>query len=158
VLNWFHGIPKREGLKSYYMIVCAEDADGRNARICKLDQLLQDHASEYQYLFKRLYTYKSDGTIESSYHIPNMARKVLETFLEYYEPSKANLYEKLDGLDFDALKKTAIFKFSNDLSHMTGKGFDPALVAETQKNVSHLLEMIATLAPKHHAGLVKLST
>lgn len=158
VLNWFHGIPKREGQKSYFMIVCGDDGGGRNARICKLDQLLQDHASEYQYLFKRLYTYKSDGTIESAYHIPNMARKVLETFLEYHEPSKATLYEKLDELEFDTLKKSAILKFANDLSHMTGKGFDPALVGETQKNVTYLLEMIEALAPKHHAGLVKLST
>ncbi|MFG1352813.1 AAA family ATPase [Xanthobacter autotrophicus] len=156
VLNWFHGIPKKAGLKAYFMIVCAEDENGRNARLCKLDQLLQEHASEYQYLFKKLYTYKSDGTIESAYHIPNVARKVLETFLEYYEPSSAKLYEKLDAIDFDPLKKAAIFKFANDLSHMTGKGFDPALVAETQKNTAYLLEMIATLAPKHHAGLVKL--
>ncbi len=157
VLNWFHGIPKKAGLKSYFMIVCAEDENGRNAQLCKLDQLLQEHASEYQYLFKKLYTYKSDGTIESAYHIPNVARKVLETFLEYYEPSSAKLYDKLDAIDFDPLKKAAIFKFANDLSHMTGKGFDPALVAETQKNTAYLLEMIAALAPKHHAGLVKLS-
>lgn len=157
VLNWFHGIPKRAGLKSYFMIVCTDGKDGRTARLCKLDQLLQDHASEYQYLFKRLYTYKSDGTIESAYHIPNISRKVLETFLEFYEPSSSGLYEKLDAIDFDSLKKTAIYKFSNDLSHMTGKGFDPALVAETQKNTSYLLEMIAALAPKHYAGLVALS-
>lgn len=157
VLNWFHGIPKKAGLKSYFMIVCAEDENGRNARLCKLDQLLQEHASEYQYLFKKLYTYKSDGTIESAYHIPNVARKVLETFLEYYEPSSAKLYEKLEAIDFDPLKKAAIYKFANDLSHMTGKGFDPALVAETQKNTAYILEMIATMAPKHYAGLVKLS-
>ncbi|MGN6423261.1 MAG: AAA family ATPase [Asticcacaulis sp.] len=158
VLNWFHGIPKRAGLKSYFMIACTEDENGRNAHLCKLDQLLHEHASEYQYLFKKLYTYKSDGTIESAYHIPNVARKVLETFLEYYEPSAAGLYEKLDEVDFDPLKKTAIYKFANDLSHMTGKGFDPALVAETQKNTTYLLEMIAALAPKHYAGLVKLSS
>lgn len=157
VLNWFHGVPKKAGLKSYSMIVCTDGKDGRVAKLCKLDQLLQDHASEYQYLFKRLYTYKSDGTIESAYHIPNIARKVLETFLEFYEPSSGGLYEKLDAIDFDNFKKTAIYKFSNDLSHMTGKGFDPALVAETQKNTGYLLEMIATLAPKHYAGIVALS-
>jgi hypothetical protein len=83
---------------------------------------------------------------------------VLETFLEYYEPSSDKLYEKLENIDFDPLKKTAIYKFANDLSHMTGKGFDPALVAETQKNAAYLLEMIEALAPKHHSGLVKLST
>ncbi|WP_420419711.1 AAA family ATPase [Pacificispira sp.] len=156
VLNWFQS-DHRSGPKAYFMIVCAEDENGRSARLCELDPLLRKHASEYQYLFKKLYTYKSDGTIESAYHIPNIARKVLETFLEYYEPSSANLYRKLEEINFDPLKKAAIYKFSNDLSHMTGKGFDPALVAETQKNTTFLLDMIETLAPKHFAGLVKLS-
>lgn len=158
VLNWFNSIPKNAGLKSHFMIVCAEEEAGRKAQLCKLDQLLQDHASEYQYLFKKLYTYVSDGTIESAYHIPNVARKVLETFLEYYKPSSGSLYQKLETISFDENKKTAIYKFANDLSHMTGKGFDPALVAETKKNTAYILEMIQVLAPIHYDGLVKLSS
>ncbi|MDX5364807.1 MAG: AAA family ATPase [Alphaproteobacteria bacterium] len=158
VLNWFHGIPKRVGGKGYFMIVCSEDADGRCSRICKLDQLLQDHPSEYQYLFKKLYQYESDGTIESAYHIPNIARKVLETFLEFHVPAKSKLYDKLEEINFDPDKKTAIYKFTNDLSHMTGKGFDPALVAESQKNTKYLLEMIESAAPSHYAGLVLISS
>jgi hypothetical protein len=86
-----------------------------------------------------------------------VARKVLETFLDFYTPSNKNLYQKLETVQFDAHKKTAILKFSNDLSHYTGKGFDPALVAETQNNVKYLLEMIETVAPLHYQGLEKLS-
>lgn len=154
VLNWL----KNNNNASYFMIVCAEDQNGRNAELCKLDKLLQNHASEYQYLFKKLYTYKSDGTIESAYHIPNIARKVLETFLEYYQPSSDNMYRKLEAIKFDPLKKTAIYKFANDLSHITGKGFDPSLVAETQKNTAFLLEMIREVAPEHYNGLERLSS
>ena len=65
--------------------------------------------------------------------------------------------QKLDETAFDPHKKTAIYKFANDLSHHTGKTFDPALVAETQKNVTYLLEMIEAVAPLHFTGLKLLS-
>lgn len=157
VINWFQNLPGALGKKSYSMVLCSETAAGRSARITELDKLLIEHATEYHYLFKVLYTFQSDGTILSCYHVPNVARKVLETFLDFHVPSNKSLYRKLDETDFDPHKKTAIYKFTNDLSHFTGKGFDPALVAETQKNTAYLLEMIKHVAPLHFAGLEALA-
>ncbi|WP_029087527.1 AAA family ATPase [Brevundimonas aveniformis] len=157
VINWFQNLPNSLGKKSYAMVLCSETAAGRSARITALDPLLIEHATEYHYLFKVLYTFQSDGTILSCYHVPNVARKVLETFLDFHLPSNMSLYRKLDETDFDPHKKTAIFKFTNDLSHFTGKGFDPALVSETQKNTAYLLEMIKQVAPLHYAGLEALA-
>jgi len=154
LLNWVSFYRRNA---SYFMIVCSETAGSRNACLRALDSLLIDYPTEYCYLFKVLHGFKSDGTILASYHIPNVARKVLETFLEFHMPHPKGLYEKLDAVSFDRHKKTAIFKFANDLSHRTGKGFDPALVAETQKNVISLLEMIKTVAPVHYEGLEKLA-
>jgi len=156
LVNWLdNGVKQNQ--RSYFMIVCTEAAAVRNAQLVMLDPLLVEHPSEYHFLFKVLYTFKSDGTILSSYHIPNIARKVLETFLEFHVPSNESLYKKLDRTNFDDTKKTAIYKFANDLSHMTGKGFDPALVAETQKNTTYLLEMIKAVAPDHFDGLERLA-
>ena len=154
LINWINGSRQT---KCYMMLVCAESADTRDATLRKLDKLLVDHPTEYHYLFKVLISFKSDGTIANSYHIPNVARKVLETFLDFYAPSKAALYDKLVAVKFDENKKTAIYKFTNDQSHRTGKGFDPALVAETQKNTAHLLELIEATAPLHFHGLKALS-
>lgn len=156
LLNWIKSTP-RSITKNYSMVLCAENSGGRSARLAQLDKLLIEHATEYHYLFKVLHTFKSDGTILGCYHVPNIARKVLETFLDFHVPSQRSLYQKLEEADFDPHKKTAIYKFANDLSHQTGKGFDPALVAETQKNVTYLLEMIAAVAPLHYAGLKLLS-
>ncbi|WP_312218200.1 AAA family ATPase [Sphingobium yanoikuyae] len=156
LLNWVKSTP-RAITKSYSMVLCSESATGRSARLVPLDKLLLEHATEYHYLFKVLHTFKSDGTILGCYHVPNIARKVLETFLDFHVPSNRSLYQKLDETDFDQHKKTAIYKFANDLSHHTGKAFDPALVAETQKNVAYLLEMIEAVAPLHYAGLTQLS-
>ncbi len=153
LLNWLH----RRNDKSLYMLVCAETETGRASRIGRLDSLLEKHPTEYHFLFKTLYTFKSDGTIQSCYHVPNIARKLLETFLEFHVPSNLPPYEQLGAITFDEDKKAAIFKFTNDLSHRTGKGFDPAIVAETQKNVAYLLELIEAVAPKHFDGLKQLS-
>lgn len=155
LLNWLKNM--RKDRRAFYMLVCSEAESGRHARLAPLDKLLMEHPTEYHFLFKVLHEFRSDGTIQSSYHIPNVARKVLETFLEFHLPSNASLYDKMEAVDFDAQKKTVVYKFANDLSHATGKGFDPALVAETQKSVGYLLEMIKAVAPLHYDGLAKLS-
>lgn len=158
LINWVKnipGVPKAD--RTFTMVLCSEAEHGRSARLAPLDKLLIDHATEYHYLFKVLYTFKSDGTILCCYHIPNIARKVLETFLDFHVPSSRSLYQKLEEVAFDAHKKTAIYKFANDLSHHTGKSFDPALVAEAQKNTQYLLDMIKDVAPLHYHGLEALS-
>ncbi len=159
LLNWLTKLPTGALKKdcSFLMVQCRETMAGRSAELQKLDQLLFEHPSEYHYLFKILHTFESDGTIQGCYHVPNVARKVLETFLEFYAPSNKNLYQKLDEVDFDPLKKTAINKFANDLSHFTGKSFDPAIVGETQKNVGYLLEMIKAVSPTHYDGMKTLA-
>lgn len=154
LLNWYKNIPKGEGKKSYYMLLCEVDEYGKRfAKIMKLDNELLYNENEYSFLFKTLYKFESDGTISNSYHIPNIARKVLETFLDFHYPETLSMYRKLEKIEFDAKKKTALLKFSNDLSHPTGKGFDPALVPETQKNVQYLLEMIKSVSPVHYETL-----
>lgn len=156
VMNWFKSMPGPKADKAYIMVICTENEHGRSARIAHLDKLLIDHATEYHFLFKVLYTFKSDGTIMGCYHVPNIARKVLETFLDFHVPSSKSLYQKLNETDFDPHKKTAIYKFANDLSHHTGKSFDPSLVSEAQKSTAYLLEMIKEVAPLHYEGLRKL--
>lgn len=154
LLNWLNHIPKSKKQTSHYMLLCNVQADGtRTALIRPLDKELRQNESEYSWLFKQLYNFRSDGSIAGSYHIPNISRKVLETFLDFYYPSSETLYKKLERVEFDAIKKTALMKFANDLSHPTGKGFDPALVPETQKNVRYLLEMIETVSPIHFKSL-----
>jgi wobble nucleotide-excising tRNase len=155
LLNWLkhRDIPDRE--KEFYMIKNCDSVNGRIAFLDTLDKDLKDYESEYHYLFKLLFNFQTDGTIASVYHMPNIARKVLETFLMFRVPNSDNLYEKLESLKglFDANKITAIYKFTNDQSHITGKGFDPALVPETQNVVRYLLEFIEATFPEHYRVL-----
>lgn len=147
ILNWLN----RTSGHKYYMIKNQySTTNGRTAFISELDKELKDHESEYHYLFKVLYTFETDGSIASVYHMPNVARKVLDTFLMFRVPNGENSYKKMEKLVFDENKKTAIYKFTNDQSHITGDGFDPSLVPEAQKNIQYLLEMMKTVFPEHY--------
>ena len=155
LLNWLKRYPNRGGGKEYYMIKNQYVESNRIATLDVMDELLKEYESEYQYLFKVIYNFESDGTIESVYHIPNLARKLLESFLMMMVPNSDGLYSKIESLDFDENKKTAIYKFTNDQSHITGKGFDPSLVQESQNNVKYLMEMMESVFPEHYVILKK---
>ncbi|MDD3896463.1 MAG: AAA family ATPase [Candidatus Peribacteraceae bacterium] len=158
LLNWVQH-PENRDMCSKYMIQDVSAVSGdRAAKIAKLDRLLCDHESEYHYLFKILKQFESDGTIASVYNIPNIARKVLDTFLMFRVPKSGSNYNKLQCVPFDDDKKTAIHKFTNDMSHITGKGFDPSLIQETQKNVRYLLEMMEAVFPEHYKILCESIT
>jgi len=154
LLNWLQTLPRAERKNAFYMLVCRTDADSRTSTIGALDKALIDHPTEYHFLFKVLARFQNDGTIAGCYHIPNVVRKVLETFLDFQAPAPEKLHAKLNSVTFDEAKKSAIYKFSNDLSHRTGQGFEPGLVQESQKNAAYLLEMIKELAPAHYDGMM----
>lgn len=157
LLNWLQYNANRKST-SCYMTYCQQDNGKRHAEIRELDKLLRDYKTEYHFLFKILNEFKNDGTIMTAYHIPNAARKFLETFLSHHDPSKGTDYQKLERVKFDEVKKNAILKFSNDMSHYKDGNFDPSLVEETQKNVGHLMEMVEAIADKHYKGLVDATT
>ncbi|WP_210363324.1 AAA family ATPase [Rhizobium sp. T1473] len=154
LINWLQNDPASRKQNRLYMLLCRTNAAGRQSTIVGLDKALVEHPTEYHFLFKTLSSFKGDGTIGGCYHIPNVTRKVLETFLDFFVPGKSSLYNKLLEVKFDENKKTAIYKFANDLSHFTGQGFEPGLVQESQKNVAYLLEMIQALAPQHYDGML----
>lgn len=153
ILNWLRNIPKSIGDKAYYMVKNLIYDSKRVAKLDGLDKLLINYQSEYQYLFKTLYTFSPDGTIESVYHLPNIARKVLDNFLMIMIPNNCTPYKKLKEINFDENKKTAIYKFTNDQSHITGKGFDPSLPSESQNVISYLFEMMKSVFPEHYKVL-----
>ena len=146
LIDWFKHEKEKE---SFYMLTKKESI----ASIKHLDKVLLENATEYAYLFKQLYNFKSDGTIGNCYHISNIARKVLETFLEFYYSGKGSYHDKLKCVKFDDNKKASLFKFFNDTSHKTGQNLNPALVSGTEENVKYLLEMIKEVSPTHYSSL-----
>ena len=154
LLNWLKSAYKKSS--AFFMIknIYQDNGYEREAILDRLDPVLENFESEYHYLFNVLKNFKSDGTIENVYHIPNIARKLLDNFLMICIPKPMTPYARLKLVDFDDVKKTAIYKFTNDESHITGKGFDPALVPEAQKCIKYLFQMMKATFPDHYKYLM----
>jgi wobble nucleotide-excising tRNase len=152
VTNWVKNAHRGEEL---FMIknIFSEIDGSRTAYIDKLDKALRDFESEYHYLFNIAYKYKDDGSIENAYKMPNIARKLLDTFLMFRVPKNVNSYKRLEEIKYDEQKKSAIYKFSNDQSHITGSGFDPSLVPEAKNCIKDLLDMMKAVDPEHYRYL-----
>lgn len=153
LLNWRKNVSDKKET-SYFMIKNDFSNGNRLALIENMDKELQEYESEYHYLFHLLKTMRDsqNESIEKAYPVPNIARKVWESFLMFRVPNGRSPYSKMEVLKKDGYssqKLDAIYKFTNDQSHITGAGFDPALVPETKKVIGEILEMMETIAPEH---------
>jgi len=132
----------------YMFRVNVNSAKKRISNIYELDPLLKEFDSDYQYLFSKLIEFekatdenKNDLTL--IYPYPNIARRVLETFLSFRFPSKPNYKDKIDLTRVDKKIKESVYRFTNLKSHGTLKeaeGFSPEILEPTSKN--HILDVL----------------
>jgi len=158
LMNWRKGSNDNRKKTNYFMIKNVCSGDSRCACIDKMDKELREYESEYHYLFKLLKQLRDsqDGSIEKAYPVPNIARKVWDTFLMFAVPNGKGIYQKIEELKskgFNSQKMDAIYKFTNDQSHITGSGFDPSLVPETKKVTEEIFEMMKLISLEHFTVL-----
>ncbi len=170
VKNWFHHLPKQGSrhverrLGRFFLLRSLRHTDGsRTSQLGPLDPLLQEHESEYQYLFKRVYdeARRNDvATLEHHYGLPNVARRLVEAFLAFRFPEMSgDLGPRIDRVAFDNAKKTRILRLLNTYSHagaITEPEHDLSLLAETQPVLLDVLEMMKAVDKAHYEGLEKL--
>lgn len=169
VRNWFYhlkGQKKKDVTQRparFYMMECSLSDQGRRSRIAPLDPLLEEFESEYHYLFARVYRRaQANGQtgLEANYIFPNMARRLLETFLAFRRPQRADdLREKLQGITFDEVKKMRILRFLHTHSHADAIGdpeHDPSALGEAQAVLRDLLALIRHEDAAHYDAMVAL--
>lgn len=169
VRNWFHHLPgqnKKDVTKRparFYMLDCSLTDQGRRSCIAPLDPLLEQFESEYHYLFARVYRRaqaNAAGGLEANYIFPNMARRLLETFLAFRRPQHAGeLRQKLQGIDFDETRKLRILRFLHTHSHadaIVDPEHDPYALSEAQAVLSDLLALIRHEDTAHYDAMVAL--
>jgi len=162
VKNWFQHVNKRKKkLKkeaAFFQILCRNVEGCRCSELRTLDPLLLKHESEYHYLFSMVYT-AANASAESTdlaqfYHLPNVARRLLESFLAFRLPSKSeDFYQQMDAVPFDLSKKTRILRFLHTHSHYEQVDMpehDISILAETPKILSDVLEMIKVEDERHY--------
>lgn len=171
VRNWFYhlkGQNKKEVAQRparFYMLdfVRSSSDDQRCSSILPLDPLLEQFESEYHYLFARIYrgaTAPATRGLEENYVLPNMARRVLESFLAFRQPAKSGeLWQKMQDVDFDEAKKVRILRLLHTHSHgdIIGEAeHDPSVLGEAGSVLKDLMEFINAQDPQHYKAMVEL--
>ncbi len=172
VKNWFHHLPGQGKKKiedrpaRFFLLRSHRHIDGsRTSELGYLDPLLEQHESEYQYLFKRVYEEANRNDVfelERHYGLPNVARRLLEAFLAFRFPEMSgDLLPRLDRVTFDNAKKTRIIRLLNTYSHagaISHPEHDLSLLSETQPVLRDLLELMEAVDKEHYDGLIKVVT
>jgi wobble nucleotide-excising tRNase len=171
VKNWFKYLnrdldpkkPKKTEscIARFFQLRSHQQTDGlRTSEIGQLDPLLQKYESEYQYLFKQVYSEahnKDGGTLEHRYGLPNVARRLLEAFLAFRFPDMSgDLKPRLDRVIYDTAKKTSILRFLNTYSHaeaLLEPDHDLSQLSETERVLPDLLDLMRSIDKDHYEGL-----
>ncbi|MBU1249290.1 MAG: AAA family ATPase, partial [Proteobacteria bacterium] len=132
------------------------------------DPLLRDYESDYHYLFKLVAGVagaKSDCPLVGYYAMPNIARRLLETFLSFRFPASAaapngGFSALLDGVQsVDAAVKMRILRFLHVCSHfdrVSDQEHDPSILAETPKVMGDVMALIRGEDQRHYDQMVAL--
>ena len=146
---------------SAYMLEIEMCDENRKSTITPLPKILSDYNSEYYYLFDCLLSVRDkDSSIHKwHYNFPNMARRFLETFLEFKYPGKATFSVALDAAEFDNQKKEGINRYLNKFSHRD----DPATytrqvnpLPEARQVAKYILDMVKKLDNNHYDQMEKI--
>ena len=169
VRNWFRHV-KGHGRKvvsngpaRFFMLESSQEENVRSSAIRRLDPLLAEYESEYQYLFARIHgaaTGSASHDLDENYVLPNIARRMLEAFLAFRQPQiSGELWRKMKAAPFDEAKKLRILRFLHTHSHSIAVGepeHDLTALAEGPSVLKDLLEMIESLDSEHFSAMVQL--
>lgn len=167
VKNWFYHLPgqKKSDISQrparFYFQQCVTIGGQRSASIGPLDPLLHQYESEYHYLFYRTHSEvgKTCANLADYYALPNMARRLLESFLSFRFPNEESLQAKLDRVTFDPAKKARILRFLHTYSHddkVSDPGHDLSVLAETPQILADLMDLIKAEDQKHYDEMIKV--
>lgn len=165
VKHWFHNLRGPDKKKDRFYMLTPYFADGhRYARLDPLDRLLREHESEYHYLFKKIHeeaNKKGSRELADFYTFPNLARRLMESFLAFRYPASPNFLAQMQSSTFDAAKRTRLYRFLNAYSHrevIEEQQHDLTLLAETPQILSDLLDFMAAEDKRHFDEMVKAIT
>lgn len=168
VRYWLHKMPgqKRADVTKrparFYMVQCNSTNGLRSASLTWIDRLLEEYESEYHYLFAcvyRVWAAPPAANLEDYYHVPNIARRLLEGFLAFKVPqASGDLRQALQHLTFDDGKKTRILRFLHTHSHGrdVASSHDPSVLGECKAVLQDMLALMQSTDEAHYSAMVQL--
>ena len=171
VRNWFNHLPGQGRSQvdrrpaRFYMLERVFDSETRCTTIRPLDPLLELYESEYHYLFARVYRESSiavGATLEHLFDLPNVARRLLESFLAFRRPQvSGDLWKKIQDSDFDQNRSTRIIRFVHTHSHGDGISepeHDLSLLGEARSVLDDVLAFIEYEDSGHYKAMIEVIT
>ena len=171
VKNWFNYAgkinnkpynPAKSEHTHFYMLAPTIEDGQRSATLRTLDPLLHEYESEYHYLFRCVSDASKAAAPKSLaevYGLPNIARRLLESFLSFRVPGRAgNLGQQLDALQGDAAAKARVVRFLHTHSHMeqVEADHDLSVLSEAPAVLTDLLGLIQTNDKDHYEAMMKI--
>lgn len=171
VRNWLRHVPGQKERNPdrrpsrFFMLQFVQNQGQRAAALQLLDPLLHRYESEYHYLFACVYRAANApalANLEASYHMPNIARRLLESFLAFRHPDAFdNLWSALRAVTTsEEARKGRILNFVQTHSHGPGTGqveHDLAILGECQPILMEILRLIEAEDASHYAAMKNLA-
>lgn len=155
VFDWFKGLKK--DTKDYWIIERHKNSNKDESVIKQNGNLLTSFNSEYAYLFSLLHNFQANptDTYEFLYHLPNVARRFVETFLNFKYLERNKIDESIDKLITNPVECERARKFMHYYSHnlTTDKFMKFADLAECQAVVDIIINSVNALDPIHLTSL-----
>lgn len=159
VYDWFSKTKKNQTPQAYYIIERTKNAHKDESTLIESNSLIQKYKSEYVYLFSLIYKFYQTptDTFENLYHLPNILRKFVETFLNFKFLSSVNIEESIDELITNPIKCERARKFMHYYSHSltTDKFMKFADLAECTDVVNIVIESVKVNDPTHYKSLTE---
>lgn len=136
----------------------------RTTDIAAIDPLLLKFNSEYHFLFKKVHevatTDSADIKLEQLYAMPNIARRLLETFFAYCSPAeKGSLAEKVENANCDPSAKVGVTDMLHAYSHarsIADAEHNLPLLGGIKKATEQVMVLMQSMDARHYDGMVKL--
>tara|TARA_R110002167_G_scaffold169693_1_gene367599 strand:+ start:1598 stop:3850 length:2253 start_codon:yes stop_codon:yes gene_type:complete len=155
VFDWFKGLKK--DTKDYWIIERHKNSHKDESAIKQNGNLLTSFNSEYAYLFSLLNNFQENptDTYEFLYHLPNVARRFVETFLSFKYLERNKIDESIDKLITNPIECERARKFMHYYSHnlTTDKAMKFADLAECKAVVDIIINSVQALDPIHLTSL-----
>ncbi|NKC12691.1 MAG: AAA family ATPase [Gammaproteobacteria bacterium] len=153
---------------SNFYVVKASNQRPRSATYSDAGSALIQYHSEYHYIFSRLYSLKSQQSLETDDHFlaANLSRKLLESFFSFKFPKNRGYFANLFGVAVAASQdpkdeaKEKIRKFINEYSHNdlieVNEDFVENVIGESGSVISDVFDWIKELDEKHYQEMVEI--
>lgn len=175
VRDWFSGMNRNRSKKDkpencFFYRLDAPPGSPRHSLLLDADDSLKNYGSEYHYIFKKLYEYRSHTTLnrDEAFLTANLARKLIESFFTFKYPKRRNDISQLMDVGLKGCTittpelKEKIYRFINKYSHsdvieITEESSEN-LAGESHSVIGNIFQWMEEVDKKHYDEMTQVAT